>query len=315
MKKHFLVAASFLLLFFAVGATQPVFSLQQRQRVTVTEKRVPAQAATAPEPVSQQATAPAPAQPQSPSMYERGKGAFDRMIGFIPDFIGGLLILVIGWIIASSLRSLARNLLPRSGVDDFLRRRGLIRDQEERIPVTGPGSEVRQRADFHESYPFADRGPHYPASDFLAGAIYWLVLLMTFAQVARAWRLETVANGLARVVAYVPHVIAAALIFGVSLVIADWVRDRVVGPASGARSELVGGGVKAVILTFGGFLALRELQIAPDIVRIAFTLVLGAIAVAVALAFGLGGRSAVEQMTTEMYERGRARPERYRDAA
>jgi hypothetical protein len=50
-------------------------------------------------------------------------------------------------------------------------------------------------------------------------------------------------------------------------------------------------------------MALRELQIAPEIVTIAFTLTLAAIALAAALAFGLGSRNVAGQVTQQWYER------------
>jgi hypothetical protein len=53
----------------------------------------------------------------------------------------------------------------------------------------------------------------------------------------------------------------------------------------------------------GAFMALRELQIAPEIVTIAFTVTLAAIALAAALAFGLGSRSVAGHVTQQWYER------------
>jgi hypothetical protein len=61
--------------------------------------------------------------------------------------------------------------------------------------------------------------------------------------------------------------------------------------------------VRAGVLAMGAFMALRELQIAPEIVTIAFTLTLAAIALAAALAFGLGSRGVAAQVTQQWYER------------
>jgi hypothetical protein len=61
--------------------------------------------------------------------------------------------------------------------------------------------------------------------------------------------------------------------------------------------------VRAGILTLGGFMALRELLLAPEIVTLAFALAFGAISVAGALAFGLGGRAVAERMTRRWYDR------------
>jgi hypothetical protein len=63
--------------------------------------------------------------------------------------------------------------------------------------------------------------------------------------------------------------------------------------------------VRVAILAVGAFMALRELQIAPEIVNLAFTLTLGAIALATALAFGLGGRDVAGRIAQSLYERRR----------
>jgi hypothetical protein len=65
----------------------------------------------------------------------------------------------------------------------------------------------------------------------------------------------------------------------------------------------VAASVRAGVLALGAFMALRELQIAPEIVTIAFTLTLAAIALAAALAFGLGSRGVAGQVTQQWYER------------
>jgi hypothetical protein len=103
-----------------------------------------------------------------------------------------------------------------------------------------------------------------------------------------------VESGIAVILAYVPHLIGAAVIFGAALFFGNFVRDRILsGPATTgdvSQRPLVAGAIRAGILALGAFMALRELQIAPQIVTLAFSLTLGAIALAAALAFGLGSR-------------------------
>jgi hypothetical protein len=61
--------------------------------------------------------------------------------------------------------------------------------------------------------------------------------------------------------------------------------------------------VRAGILAVGAFMALRELQIAPEIVTVAFTVTVAAIGLAAALAFGLGGRGVAGQVAQRWYDR------------
>jgi hypothetical protein len=56
------------------------------------------------------------------------------------------------------------------------------------------------------------------------------------------------------------------------------------------QASLLAGLVRALILVFAGAMALRQMGLANEIVILAFAMLTGAIALAAALAFGLGGR-------------------------
>ena len=135
----------------------------------------------------------------------------------------------------------------------------------------------------------------------VANTVFWIIVIASLMEACRTARLYSFASGLEDILGYIPHLVAAVLIFIGSILVANWVRDRLVG-GDPTTASLVGGAVRAGILTIGGFMALRELQIAPDIVKIAFTLAFGAIALATALALGLGSRKVAEQMTSEIYD-------------
>src|SRR5207248_11123151 len=94
----------------------------------------------------------------------------------------------------------------------------------------------------------------------VANTVFWIIVIAALMEACRAARLFSFASGLDDILAYIPHLIAAVLIFIGSILVANWIRERLVdGDASTA--PLVGGAVKAGILTIGGFMALRELQI------------------------------------------------------
>jgi hypothetical protein len=139
--------------------------------------------------------------------------------------------------------------------------------------------------------------------------VLFIVVIATLMQVSRVWDLTFVADGLARIIAYVPHVLGAAVVFAIALLLGNWVRDRMTRRA-GAGAEprtidfnLLPSAVRAGILAIGSFMALRELQIAPEIVNAAFIAAVAAIAIASALAFGLGGREVAGRIAKSWYER------------
>lgn len=207
--------------------------------------------------------------------------ALDRVVGFIPNLIAGLIILLVGWVFAVALSRVTRALAHRLGFDGLVRRLG-----------AGKGDEPAG------------------ASRWLGSAVYVIVMLVAIMQASRAWRLDFIANGLAAVIGYVPHVIGAAIVFGAAVLIGNWVRDQLFRPraaeagvAEVSTPRVLPSLVRGVIVAIGAFMALRELQIAPEIVNAAFMLTLGALAVASALAFGLGAREVAGRVAQSWWER------------
>ncbi len=84
-------------------------------------------------------------------------------------------------------------------------------------------------------------------------------------------------------------VLLGIFIFGLGLYLAS-LAERVIRDSGVAQANLLGPAARIAIIVFSGALALRETGIAQDIVNTTFTFILGTIAVATALAFGLGSR-------------------------
>ncbi len=206
--------------------------------------------------------------------------AFGDIVAFFPKLVAGLVILLIGYIIALVLAKVTRALAQRLGFDRLLTRLGLRERREGRSP-----------------------------SHLLGTAVLVVVLIATVMQASRVWELTFVADGLARIIAYVPHLFAAAVVFAIALFLGNWARDRMTrraGTEPGTRTagfNLLPSAVRAGILAIGSFMALRELQIAPEIVNAAFIAAVAAVAVAAALAFGLGGRDVAGRIARSWYDR------------
>jgi mechanosensitive ion channel-like protein len=209
--------------------------------------------------------------------------AFDGVVGFLPKLLAGLIILLVGYVIAVALERVTRAVLGRVGFDRLISKLGLM---DEHKAVSHDGSR------------------------WTGKAVFAVVILAAIMQAARSWELTMVADGVGRILAYVPHLVGAAVIFGASLYFGNWVYDRI-GKGEISASARTGAVprsltpslVRAAILALGGFMSLRELQIAPEIVTIAFTLTLAAIALGAALAFGLGSRDVAAKVTQQWYER------------
>ncbi len=214
--------------------------------------------------------------------------AFANLVAFLPNLVAGIVILLVGWLIAALLARATRVVARRLGFDRLVAKLGF--------------SSTALRGEKDASYR-------------LGSVVYAIVMVVAILQASRAWNLYFVANGLAAVIGYLPHVLAAVVVFGFALIVGNWVRARLartraVEAETGIGAEVVAAGprilpelVRGTIIGIGAFMALRELQIAPEIVNAAFMLTLGALAVATALAFGLGGREVAGRMAQSWWDR------------
>ena len=127
---------------------------------------------------------------------------------------------------------------------------------------------------------------------FLSKAIgevvkYIIVLLFTV-QAINVINLDVLQSVGEAIIAYLPFIISAIIIMGVALFFAAWVESfmKKKYPNAGLTTIIV----KSSIIVVAIFMTLIQLDIATSIVNAAFIIVLGAIAIAFAIAFGIGGR-------------------------
>ena len=113
--------------------------------------------------------------------------------------------------------------------------------------------------------------------------------------------------------AYLPNVLAAVLIFLVAGAISGAVValvKRTMGET--ALGRIVATVVPILVMTIATFMILEQLKIAHDIVVTTYTLLLGAIALGAALAFGLGGRDVAARMLEGAYQKGQENKEQFK---
>jgi hypothetical protein len=203
-----------------------------------------------------------------------------KMIAFLPNVLAAIVILVIGLLVAKLLEAVTRRGLTAAGLH---RRRGARE-------VLGQG-------------PALERLPT------TAGRIvYWVLALVTIGLAVDALHLAWLSAGVARVVAYLPNVLAAAAIVVGGYVAANFLGRKARSGEAGAFGARLGRGA---IFALAAFMALQQLGIATAIVTIAFTVALSAMAVAGAVAFGLGNRELAGRVTREWYEQRSPRYRRY----
>jgi hypothetical protein len=125
----------------------------------------------------------------------------------------------------------------------------------------------------------------------------WLGLLVTASLAANSLKLYTLQAGLNKILAFVPRLIVALVIVAAALAVGG----LVAGFLRGGLARFARG----AIVTLSVFMALDQLGIARNIVVTMFTVVLGAAAVAAAIAFGIGNIDLARQSTREWARRSR----------
>jgi MFS family permease len=212
----------------------------------------------------------------------RLQSSFQQVFGqTLPALIGALIILFAGYLLAKVLQKLTEKGLRRIRLNHLLERGGVTQAVER-------------------------SGTHINPTRVLANLVFWLVMFTVILLAANALGLDSLANVVSTLVSYIPSVIAAIVIILVGIVLGGFVGGLIAASAGGvhggrALSRIGRGGV--ILLAI--FMALQELGIATDIVTTAFAILFGAIALALALSFGLGNRDLAGEITREWYQRYR----------
>ena len=214
---------------------------------------------------------------------DRLQSSFAQLFGdILPALIGALVMLFAGYLLAKVLEKLVERFLRRIRLNRMLERGGVMQAVER-------------------------SGSHLNPTRVLANLVFWLVMFAVILIAATTLGFESLANVFSELVSYIPSVIAAIVIILVGIVLGGFVGGLIsasAGALHGGRALARVGRGGVILLAI--FMALQELGIATDIVTTAFAILFGAIALAMALAFGLGNRELAGQVTREWYEQYRA---------
>lgn len=212
-----------------------------------------------------------------------------RIIEFLPNLIGAIVILIIGYMIAKLLEKVVRKALNRARFDRA-------------IHNTSAGNTISRIIE---------------SPSRLGGRIaFWLVFIGAISLAVSALNLPVLNDLLNAIYSYVPNIVAAVLIFLVASAIsagAAAFAQRVMGRT--AMAKIVATVVPAIVMSLAVFMILNQLGIARDIVNILFTAIVGAIALGLALAFGLGGRDVARELLEQAADSARSNSDRVKSEA
>jgi small-conductance mechanosensitive channel len=197
------------------------------------------------------------------------------ILGALPALIGALVILVVGFIIAKVLQGIVTRVLQSMGFEGWMESGGIKqffdRSQTNQTPLSIVGK-----------------------------LIFWLVFFIAITMAVDTLGISAISDVLSQFIAYIPQIIAAILILVLATLLANFVAGIVRG-ATG--SNVIGSVAQYGIIVFAAFAALTQLGIAPELIAPTFLILLGAVALASAIAFGLGGQDVAQQIVEDGYEK------------
>jgi Conserved TM helix len=212
--------------------------------------------------------------------------AFDGFFGFLPNLLGFLVLLLVGFIVAKVVQAIVRKVLEKAGLDRHLHESDANKYVERFMPGASPANGI-------------------------ARVVFWLIFVFFLFSAIGALKIPAVTTFMNQVLSYLPNVIAAIVIFVAAALISGAVAAGIAKLMGDTPTGKVAATVlPAMVMVIALFMVLEQLQIAPEIVRIAFAATVGALALGLALAFGLGGRSVAQRMLEDAYSKGREQKDR-----
>ena len=205
--------------------------------------------------------------------------ALNTFLAAIPQVIGALLIIVIGWIVAGALARLTTELLKRAGADRLFAEHG---------------GEV-----------YGDQSRRVRPSVVVGELVKWLIRIVFLVAAANVLGMPEVSDLLNQVLLWIPNLIVAAVILLLAPVIARFVRGAIevgAGRMGFTNAPLLGRIAEIAIVAFAVVIAINQIGIAANLVNTLFIGLVGALALAFGLAFGLGGRDVAAEITRDWYE-------------
>jgi small-conductance mechanosensitive channel len=213
----------------------------------------------------------------------------DAFFAFIPRLIGFLIVLLVGYIIARVVKTVLVKVLDRVGLDKAMHSGSV-------------GQHVNKAA------------PDFSPSKVIGAIAFWFIFLGALSIAVSQLGIPALTTFVAAIGAYLPNVVAAILIFVVAGVIAAAVGGLVARTMGDTPTgKVVGSVVPVLVMAIATFMILNQLKIAPEIVTITYAALIGGVFLAMALAFGLGGREVAGRMLSDAYDKGRENKDQVKD--
>jgi hypothetical protein len=222
-------------------------------------------------------------------LLERLRMGAEQLVFLLPPILAALVLLLAGYFLARQVQRWVGGTLQRL---DF-----------KAVADAGGLTEAVERT-----------GKHLDPGNAVARLAFWLVMLVVILLASTALGLESINEMFGAMIGFLPTLVAAVVIVVLSVILGEFVRVVMLASAGAVTGvPTLAKLAKATVVLIGIFMALTQIGLAPEIVTTAFTLILGAAALATGLAFGLGNRDLAGEITRRWYLEGQRRDRRASD--
>ncbi|MCP6718566.1 MAG: hypothetical protein KJI70_03495 [Patescibacteria group bacterium] len=206
---------------------------------------------------------------------------WQNIVEIFPAILGGTLLLILGFVIASSLKSLAIAFLKKIRLNQVLKRLEL--------------EDILSKI-----------GIHFNAANFFGEIVKWFFIFVFLMASSEIIGLTRFSQFLEKVIAYFPNIFIAFLMFVVAAFIADFSQKIVIGTLEKERitySKFLGKLIHWAIWFFALLAILYQLQITPSLILVIFIGMMAATSIAIGIAFGLGGKDLAARILKELEDK------------
>lgn len=229
----------------------------------------------------------------SDAMFTSLAAAMALLFSAIPKIIGFVLIVLVGWFIASLIDRALAAVLRAIRFNELARRAGL--------------------ADFVDKM-----GMNTDPAGMIGLVVKWFVRLIALVVAFDALGLPAVSDVLRQLLLWLPNVIVALVVLVIGGLAARALSNVVRGAAAEAgltNANLLAKIASAVVWAFAIVVAVNQIGIATELVNTLFMAVVGALALGLGLAFGLGGRDTAGEMVRKWYAKAQEKSGQMRELA
>ena len=212
-------------------------------------------------------------------IFTSAMALFSKLAGLIPNLIGALLLLFLGWLIARLCRALSRKMFKWTGFE-----------------------QVMERSKINETLNTA--GITISIGEVITLVIFWSVFLIFMVSASEVLGLSVVLSTLNRLILYIPNIIAAIAIIILTLFLARFVKDLIEVGLSQVNliyAKPLARIVELLIVIFGLIVAMTQLGFDIGILMANITIFIGGFVAIVVLSMGLGAKTVVENLLAGYY--------------